>query len=84
MAYANMNWSGMENLFKKQKLELLKLQHDLWEIARPVGSLHSFWDLIFDIDALLKGEEGIITDANKLIKLAKTALQEHHEKPIKK
>ena len=70
----------MNNPLKKQKLELLKLQHELWQIARPVGSLHSFWDLIFDIGALLKGEEGIITDVDKLIKMAKTALQEHNEK----
>jgi len=73
----------MKNPLKKQNLELLKLQHELWKIASPVGSLHYFWDLIFDIDALLKGEEGIITDANRLIKMAKTALREHHEKSIK-
>ena len=61
-----------------KKLELL--QYELWKIAGPVGSLHSFWDLIFDIDAFLKGKESIVTDVDKLIKMAKTALQEHNEK----
>lgn len=31
----------------------------LREVAAPVGPLHSYWDIIFDIEAILRGESGL-------------------------
>ena len=40
---------------------MLALQYELWKIAAPVGSLHSYWDVIFDIELLLKRGRPILT-----------------------
>ena len=59
---------------EKQRFELLKIQHELKKVAISIGSMHSFWDFIFDIDAMLKGKESIINDPNELILAAKKTL----------
>ena len=38
---------------EKQGVTLLRLQYELKKIALPVGSMHSYWDVIFDIQGLL-------------------------------
>ena len=58
----------------KTTLKLLKLQHALKEVAMPVGSLHSYWDIISDIQCYIEGKEGIIKEPTELIKMAEEAL----------
>lgn len=43
---------------------------ELWDalrrarrIAAPVGSMHAYWDLIFDIEAILSGEKSSLPRA---------------------
>lgn len=59
---------------KEQGIKLLKLQHELKEIAMPVGSMHAFWDIILDIDSMLKGGRTFINDPSELIQLAEKTL----------
>lgn len=58
----------------KQKYDLIKLQHQLKKVALPVGSLHSFWDLILDIKACLEGKPTMIENPEDLISAARNAL----------
>lgn len=43
-----------------QETELLEIIRELRKHAAPVGPLHSFWDVIFDMEASLSGERAII------------------------
>ena len=45
---------------EQQHLRLLALQHALKKRAVPVGSLHSLWDIIFDIQAFMEGKPTIL------------------------
>lgn len=59
---------------EKQREELQRLKIELKKRALPVGSLHSFWDIIFDIESVLNNQPAIISDPEKLIKYSKEAL----------
>lgn len=43
-----------------QRERLLFLARELRKIAAPVGPMHSFWDIIFDIEAFIQGQETIL------------------------
>lgn len=45
---------------EQQGIKLLSLSHQMKEIAVPIGSMHSFWDVIMDIEAFIKGETALL------------------------
>jgi len=46
---------------EEQRAELTRLVAELRKVAQPVGPIHSWWDLIFDVEAVLKGRRSILT-----------------------
>lgn len=44
----------------EQRIQLTDLVKQLRAIAQPVGAMHSFWDTIFDIEALLDGQQTLL------------------------
>ena len=62
---------------EKQGLRLIALNHELWKIAEPVGSLHGYWDIIFDIKAFLEGRPPLLQmTAEEWIAYAEELLQD--------
>lgn len=45
---------------EKEHLRILSLIHDLLQIALPVGSLHSYWEVIMDMQAFTEGRRTVI------------------------
>lgn len=59
----------------QQHLQLLALVNDLWTIAAKEGSMHSYWDVIMDIQAFIQGNPTIIQhSADEWIEYAKSLL----------
>ena len=46
----------------EQRSRLLELAVQMRLVAEPVGSVHGWWDCIFDLEAIAKGESGMITE----------------------
>lgn len=46
--------------YEQKRIKLTGLLHKMKQIAIPHGSMHSWWDSIFDIDAFIKGEPTIL------------------------
>jgi hypothetical protein len=44
--------------------ELRKAAIAMRKIAAPIGPMHAYWDVIFDIEAILKGEKSICSRAD--------------------
>lgn len=45
----------------EQKTKIEDLTRRMRSIAAPVGPMHSWWDVIFDMEAFVKGERTIVT-----------------------
>lgn len=60
-----------------ERVQLIVLCQQLRTVAYPYGTMHSFWDWIFDMEALLTGHETIlkltpaayIVEAHRLLRL---------------
>ena len=50
----------LKYMITEQKNRLLELVKQLRAIAQPIGPLHSFWDVIFDIESFIEGKETLI------------------------
>ena len=62
---------------EQQKKRLIELSGQMRKIAHKVGSLHAYWDIIFDIDAFVDGRPAILKyDAAGWIKYAEKTLKE--------
>jgi hypothetical protein len=44
----------------EQRLKLTLLEREMTRIAAPVGPMHGWWDPIFDIRAVLGGEQPLV------------------------
>lgn len=62
------------SLSETQIDQLKEFRTRLRRIAQQVGSMHAYWDLIFDIEAVLEGKQGVISDPDELIRMAKDCL----------
>lgn len=47
------------NLQQRQRLEFLK--EEMRKVAEPIGPLHSWWEVIFDIEDILNNKEPFVT-----------------------
>ena len=47
----------MKQLSEAERQEMQGMIKKLREVAEPIGPLHGNWDLIFDLEAVLKGTE---------------------------
>lgn len=50
----------MAAMTEEQRAELTRMVAAMREIAEPVGSLHGLWDEIFDIEAVLTGQQAFL------------------------
>ena len=58
----------MPKLTGEQKRRLETLVTEMRKVAAPIGPLHSWWDLIFDIEASLSDNRMLIAmEADELI-----------------
>ena len=65
-----------EAITEAQRAELTEMVRRLRAVAEPVGSLHSYWDNIFDIEAKLNGKEMHLNmTADELIAIGKKTLE---------
>jgi hypothetical protein len=62
----------------ERKIQILKeLEYKLWLVAWNTGSLHAWWDIIFDIDCFVKGKPTIVQHtADEWVELATNLLTE--------
>jgi hypothetical protein len=49
------------DMTEQQHTRLTELSAQLRQIAEPNGSMHGFWDLILDIEAILAGKPTLLT-----------------------
>jgi hypothetical protein len=60
---------------QEQKAKIEELTKRMRAVAAPVGPMHSWWDVIFDMEAFVKGEKTIvIMTADKWIEYAEHLL----------
>jgi hypothetical protein len=58
------------------QLKMQELSNRLRKIAAPVGPLHSYWDLIFDMESFIDGKETLLNQtADEWIKMAEETLK---------
>jgi hypothetical protein len=71
----------MAHLATKSEHDQLKaLLKELRSVASPAGAMHAFWDLIFDIEALLAGKRTALNlPASEYISLAEEKLRKAAE-----
>lgn len=61
----------------EQAARLRELVAEMRKVAAPVGSLHSFWDVMWDMEAFLEGRPTIIRQsADEWIKYAEQCLRQ--------
>ena len=66
----------MREMTEQQGLRMLALIYELWEIAKPIGSLHAYWDVIIDMQNFVGGKPTIISKtADEWIIYAENLLQ---------
>lgn len=63
----------------RQADKLNSLRQELASRAMAVGIMHAAWDYIFDIDAMLEGSRGYISDPNGLIEACEKHIREWTE-----
>ena len=60
---------------EQQRLRIISLTNDLRSVAAPVGPMHSYWDVISDMQAFTQGKQTIVKKtADEWIKYAEAML----------
>lgn len=63
-------------MIEQNKEEIIELIKGLRRIAEPIGPLHSYWELIIDLELYLQGDTILcILPINEAINLAKEELK---------
>ena len=66
----------MRELTSTQRDAMIRLIDRLRDRAEPIGPLHSFWDLIFDMEAFLRGDKTFLNEsADEYISIAEGYLK---------
>jgi hypothetical protein len=69
----------MPDVTPAQRAELLRLTRRMRTIAAPIGAMHSFWDVIGDIESVLDGKPTLLQhSAEAWIALAAGLLARHN------